>query len=411
MSLPLVSIVTPSFNGARFLREAMESVLSQDYPHIEHLVVDGGSSDGTLAILESYDESHGGRLRWISEPDRGQSHALNKGFGMAGGEIVAWLNTDDLLLPGAVSAAVEAFQREPQLGMVYGEGLILNEAGGVRCRFPYTEPFDLWRLIHIWDSILQQSVFLRKHALDSVGGVNESLHWGLDWDLFIRVAKRFPVRRLDAELGAIREHGVTKTATGGFQRWRELSRISTRHARRWCTPAALLFGLDTYHKAVTRRFGTQSGGLIGRGLLHAHGRAALWFWPRLHDAQGWFENGWASPRVHLAFPRCEGETWLEIAGSVPESPRKPFCQALQIRANARTIWEQDLPSCRFRLAARLPSDLPQADMLSIELRASSVLGRERSPRGRLRRLCYQLDRVRLKTPQHTFECLPPSVFP
>jgi len=406
-SNPLVTIVTPSLNQGLFIKPTIDSVLSQDYPHIEYLVMDGGSTDGTLEILKSY----GDRVRWVSEPDRGQSHALNKGFQRAKGEILGWINSDDVLLPGAVTKAVEAFQRDPGLGMVYGEGFILEEDGSVRCRFPYSEPFDLWRLICYWDCILQQSVYMRKAALEAIGWVDESIHWGMDWDVFIRMAKSFPVERLEAEMGAIRDYSDTKAATGGFRRWRELSSISCRHAGRRITPACLIFGLDTYHKVVSTRFGSSAGAaakLLGRGLLFTHGLASHWLWPYLHDSQGWFEDGWAGQVVHLAFPGCESAARLEIEGVVPELLAAG--QSLDVVVNRTVVARKDIPAGRFHLSEPLPQTRNGAGMLAVELRAAKVIDHRPSPRGRMRRLCYQLDQVRLATPGRDYVCTPPRVF-
>jgi glycosyltransferase involved in cell wall biosynthesis len=137
---PKVSIITPSFNQAGFIERTIQSVLSQDYPNIEYLVIDGGSNDETLEVLKKYE----GRLQWISEKDSGQSEAINKGYRMATGEILTWLNSDDTLLPGAVSKAVAYFDEHPDVMMIYGEGYIIDENDKVKQRFPFTEPkFDL----------------------------------------------------------------------------------------------------------------------------------------------------------------------------------------------------------------------------------------------------------------------------
>lgn len=132
MSQPLVTIVTPSLNQGEFIRATIESVLAQDYPRIEYLIMDGGSTDQTASVAAEYST----RLTWISETDRGQSHAINKGFLRARGDIVAWLNSDDLLLPGAVAAAVAQFQQAGPAGAVYGEGYLMDRSGLSRRRFP-----------------------------------------------------------------------------------------------------------------------------------------------------------------------------------------------------------------------------------------------------------------------------------
>ena len=129
---PLVSIVTPSYNQGPYIEATIQSVVSQDYPHLEYIVIDGGSQDNTVAILKRYAE----RLCWISEPDHGQADAINKGFRIAHGEILAWLNSDDTYLPGAVCQVVEYFQRHPDVSMVYGEGQHVDAEGHISLPIP-----------------------------------------------------------------------------------------------------------------------------------------------------------------------------------------------------------------------------------------------------------------------------------
>ena len=125
--LPLVTVVTPSYNQARFIRETIESVLKQDYPRIEYLVIDGGSTDESVSILREYSD----HLRWVSEPDRGQAHAINKGWRQARGCILAYLNADDLYMPGAVAQAVAALVAHPEAAAVYGEGYHVDKEGRI----------------------------------------------------------------------------------------------------------------------------------------------------------------------------------------------------------------------------------------------------------------------------------------
>ncbi|MFL5540103.1 MAG: glycosyltransferase family 2 protein, partial [Longimicrobiaceae bacterium] len=170
--LPRVTIVMPSYNQARFLREAIDSVLTQEYPELELLVLDGGSTDGSVAILEEYGE----RLRFWSGRDRGQADAINKGFARASGEIVAWLNSDDRYVGGAIHRAVAELQRQPAAGMLYGNGEIIDEGGTLLGPFLSNQPFDLWTLVYLSDYIMQPTVFMRADALREVGGLDESLH-------------------------------------------------------------------------------------------------------------------------------------------------------------------------------------------------------------------------------------------
>ena len=222
---PLVSVVTPSLNQGRFIGDAVRSVLSQDYPRIEYLVVDGGSTDGTLAVLAGHD----GAVRWISEPDNGQAAAINKGFRLASGEVLAWLNSDDLYEPQAVSAAVAYLQAHPGTAMVYGDATHVDTEDVEIGPCAYVGPFDLDRLIHESDYIVQPAAFFRRSAFEAVGGLDESLHWGMDYDLWLKIARRFPIAYLPRKLARYRQTGENKTALGRFDRFEEIKRIGQRH--------------------------------------------------------------------------------------------------------------------------------------------------------------------------------------
>lgn len=181
--LPLVSIVTPSFNQAEFLEEAILSVLTQDYPSLEYLILDGGSSDGSVDIIRKYED----RLAyWVSEPDAGQSDAINRGWRLARGEILAYLNSDDLYLPGAVSAAVRFFRSQPEVGIGYGACEFLDQIGGVASLITPLD-FSLSRLL-LGNFIAQPSVFLRKAVLEQIGPLDTSLRYCMDYDLWVRAA-------------------------------------------------------------------------------------------------------------------------------------------------------------------------------------------------------------------------------
>lgn len=206
--LPLVSVVTPSFNQASFIRETIESVMAQDYEHIEHIVVDGGSTDGTLDILRSY--SHlGDRFRYVSEPDNGQSHAINKGVSLARGEIIGWLNSDDIYEPGAIRKVVDAFLNQPEHGVVYGKANYIDEAGQV------LRPYRVERLEEktLFEScfICQPAAFIRKDVFLQTGGVNEQLKFCMDYDLWIRISRHDSLRFIDEPLASSRLHGACKS--------------------------------------------------------------------------------------------------------------------------------------------------------------------------------------------------------
>jgi glycosyltransferase involved in cell wall biosynthesis len=181
--LPLVSIVTPSFNMEGYLPRTIESVLSQDYPNIEYIVMDGGSTDGTIEILKSY----GGRLQYFSEPDKGPSDAVHKGLQRAHGDIFAWIGADDIYVPGAVRTGVEALMARPEIDVVYGEGNWIDEHDAVIRRYP-TLPFDPKDLE--WDCfICQPASFMRASAYRRCG-LDPDVNFSFDYDLWIRMAKQ-----------------------------------------------------------------------------------------------------------------------------------------------------------------------------------------------------------------------------
>ena len=175
---PLVSIVTPTFNQATFLRATIESVLEQDYPHIEHLVIDDGSTDETRSVLESF----GSRVRWWSRPNRGQTPTINEGFKACRGDIVTWLNSDDTLLPGAVSWAVSALERHAGAGVVFGDTLF-TRADGSPLNRSTAQPFDYETfVIECHNPIAQCSSFVRRLVLEETGPLDPAFYYFMDWD-------------------------------------------------------------------------------------------------------------------------------------------------------------------------------------------------------------------------------------
>jgi glycosyltransferase involved in cell wall biosynthesis len=198
---PLVTIVTPSFNSGRFIEQAIQSVLQQDYPRIEYLVVDGGSTDETLAILARA----GRRVQFLSGSDSGTADALNRGFTKTNGDILAWLNADDYYLPGAVSAAVDSLAANPEVGAVYAEGMWVNETGQVLGRYPTVQPYDP----SMWSqecAICQPTCFFRRSAYDAIGGIDISLKSAFDYDLWIRMAQLYRFTSIPSFTAASRMH-------------------------------------------------------------------------------------------------------------------------------------------------------------------------------------------------------------
>jgi hypothetical protein len=200
-----ISIVTPSFNQASFLEQTLRSVLDQDYPDLEYLVVDGGSTDGSVEIIRRY----AGQLAWwVSEKDRGQAEGINKGLARATGEVVAWLNSDDLYQPGAFTAAVQALEAHPECGMVFGDMLALDGEG----RLINIQRFGDWGLEDLMQFriIGQPSVFMRRSVLEKVGFLDLNYHFLLDHQLWLRMAQAAPICHVPQVWSAARFHPAAK---------------------------------------------------------------------------------------------------------------------------------------------------------------------------------------------------------
>ena len=230
MSEPLVSVVTPSLNQARWLPDAIASVRGQTYPRVEHVVVDGSSTDGTLEILRTAEG-----VRWISEPDRGQSHALNKGFALADGEILGWLNADDAYEPDAVAAAVAALDRSGA-GLVYADVMRVNDDGVNPRRIRSRPQWDHWTEVNEGCGVYSPAVFFTREALAAVGGLDESLHLTMDYDLWLRIGSRFGARHVDAVWALQRIHDEAKTTRHHDDFWPERLAVRRRHGGRLVSP-------------------------------------------------------------------------------------------------------------------------------------------------------------------------------
>jgi len=227
--VPLVSIITPSYNQAIYIARTLESVRSQDYPRVEHIVVDGGSTDGTQQILQEQSFAS-----WTSAPDRGQSHALNQGFARAQGQIVAWLNSDDMYTPGAIWRAVRALQKRPQAPFVFGAWDIVDESDHLlehktAPRSTIAKLIDPPTGILPGDGIGQPTVFMCANALRRVGGIDERLHMAMDYDLWVRLVREGEPTIVEETQALFRVSSIGKTSFFPPAMWAESFAVIARY--------------------------------------------------------------------------------------------------------------------------------------------------------------------------------------
>jgi glycosyltransferase involved in cell wall biosynthesis len=226
-----ISVVTPSFNQGGFLEATIKSVLNQSHPFVEYIVVDGGSTDGSLEIIRRY----AARLTyWSSGPDGGQAAAIRKGFEIGTGEIQCWLNSDDLLLPGALAHVATYFQTHPDTEAVSGGAYLITAKGELcerfKCNYTLGVAATHSRLVlYGQEGVYQQATFWRRSAYEAVGGVDPSFRFAMDLDLFARLAKRKPFGRLPIMLACFRLHEQSKTSTLGAVGDLEFLRIVALH--------------------------------------------------------------------------------------------------------------------------------------------------------------------------------------
>jgi glycosyltransferase involved in cell wall biosynthesis len=225
-----ISIITPSFNQAAFIEETIRTVLDQATAGLEYIVTDGGSTDETTAILARYE----GRLRWFSERDKGLADAVNKGVGMANGELIGWLNSDDLYLPGTLQAVADYFQEHPECRWLFGKCKIINSSGMERWKW-ITRYKNLGLKSFSWHKLLrenfisQPAVFFRKDLFEEVGGLDLSLKYAMDYDLWLRFARIARPGYIDRELSAFRRHGRSKSETGFRDQFFEQYEVAKRY--------------------------------------------------------------------------------------------------------------------------------------------------------------------------------------
>ena len=199
-SLPLVSIVTPSLNQVAFIEQAITSVLDQDYPNLEYIIIDGGSTDGSVEIIRKYADR---LVYWVSEPDSGHADAINKGFAKSSGEIIAWLNSDDVYLPGAITSAVQAFQKHGYPDLIYGDAYAIDEHGNPLGERRLT-PMDRFDFLGNGNCLAQPATFWTRRIYDQVGGIDTNYYFQLDLDFYIKVVDAGKIKHVRGYFAKVR---------------------------------------------------------------------------------------------------------------------------------------------------------------------------------------------------------------
>jgi glycosyltransferase involved in cell wall biosynthesis len=261
--LPRITVVTPSFNQAAFLEQTILSVLGQGYPNLEYFVFDGGSTDGSVEIIEKY----AGRLAgWRSGPDGGQAQALNAGFARATGDILCWLNSDDYYLPGILHQVADSFSRG-ESSLVYGKCLFFWE-GTNGCRIVEPPAFDAG-LLEVWDYIIQPSAFWTRSLWEKTGPLREDLHFAFDWDWWLRARAHGTFRSLPILFSGYRFHAAHKSSGNAKAREDEIGKVVASHLGPDMRRVAYL---ASQKKRAFRRYENLRERLEGRGFS----RAADW---------------------------------------------------------------------------------------------------------------------------------------
>ncbi len=245
-----ISIVTPSYNQADFIERTIQSVLSQDHEDKEYIIIDGGSTDGTVPILEKYSD----RIVWKSEPDNGQSDAINKGLRMATGDIVAFLNSDDTYEPGALSKVNELFGKNPETQWAYGKCRIINASDeGIRKPITFYKNFLLknysYRKLLTENFISQPATFWRRSLHEEIGYLSETEHFCMDYDFWLRIGAKYPAGVINAYLANFRYHAGSKSGSVNKRQFQDELRIAKKYSGSLRLP--ILIHTLNYYKITT----------------------------------------------------------------------------------------------------------------------------------------------------------------
>ncbi|MGA1864748.1 MAG: glycosyltransferase family 2 protein [bacterium] len=262
---PKISIITPSYNQGDFIEETIRSVLLQGYPNLEYIIIDGGSTDNSLDIIKKYERF---LAYWVSEPDRGQTHAINKGVEISTGNIIGWINSDDVYCKGAFKTILDNMLINSDIfyPVVFGGIELIDEKSRFLRTFP-GKPVNREKLIAFWRQdwhIPQPTVFFRSDILKS-NKLNESLHYAMDWELYLRVSEKYTFRHIPEILARFRAHGDSKTSGG----WGPFTREQIVFSKKYWCERYIYYSLDYHLWPVTKRVKKLLGILrrIFRGVL------------------------------------------------------------------------------------------------------------------------------------------------
>ena len=279
MTQPKISIVTPSYNQAEYIEQTILSVLDQNYDNLDYIIIDGGSTDDSQSIIRRYED----RLSyWVSEPDRGQPHALNKGFSRATGEFVAYLNSDDLYLPGAFAAVIEYFQKHPESNWICGDTLMFGDPSKEDEVIKAIVPRSAAQALSWAYKAPQPAMFWRRELL--ADGFQENWRYCFDHELYVRLLlKGFVCDHLPVTLAAYRLHQTSKTVAEGHLFDREFDEIAEMYepqlrgaGRRWCTATRHL--RQSWHASESGRKSEAARNLMRALLVHPESIAGKNFW-------------------------------------------------------------------------------------------------------------------------------------
>jgi glycosyltransferase involved in cell wall biosynthesis len=267
-----VSVVTPAYNQAAFIRETIDSVLAQDYAAIEYLVIDDGSTDDTPHILASYAD----RVRWRSQPNRGQTATINAGWAEVGGDVLAWLNSDDTLLPSAISIAVGYLNDHPQTGIVFGDTLYTDASGTPLWRSRVAQGFDYEQfLVECQNPIPQPSAFVRRSVITDVGLLDPYYQYFMDWDFWLRAGLNHRIDYVPELLSTYRLHAESKTVASTGDHAGELEYM---YKRFFAQPGAPDWLSRVRPRAMANMYFTMAAYLLRAGRQRSALRRALSAW-------------------------------------------------------------------------------------------------------------------------------------